>query len=379
MFFTLAILGFAVVLLGYNLDGLLPGYTTQELEQQQFTSKLSNIIENPVDAPLNLVQYSLVKLGNNEIVWLRVTSGFFAIVSSIAFYALLRKWHTNRVSLLTSAMFLSSSWVLMTARTGVPEILLTLLGSSIVTYFWLVETKKKKLALMALFVSISLLAYIPGGIFVLIAGSIWKGRTLLAEARKVPFVFFVLCIMLSVTILLPLVWAGYKDHTVILNAIGLNDKSLTVGSYLSNIWSNFLGLFVNSSRIDGAGVGKTGILDIFSITLFLAGLFTVIRKYGQDKMKYLLFGLIGSFLLAGLNQKTTITMVLPFVYLLIGTGLAWLLRQWLAVFPRNPIAKNIGVVIVFIGVGVSVYFNTYRYFVTWPHMTSTKVIYNQRP
>ena len=213
----------------------------------------------------------------------------------------------------------------------------------------------------------------------MVAGLIWKGKTLLAQTRKVSLMYFVLCACLSILLIIPLLWTGYHDHTVALNALGLNDRTLTFGTYISNVWANFFGLFFDSSVINGAGVGKTGILDVFSITLLLAGLITVIRKYGQDKMKYLLFGLIGSFLLAGFNQKTTITITLPFIYLLMGTGLAWLLRQWLAVFPRNPIAKNIGVVIVIIGVSVSVYFNAYRYFVAWPHMEETKVIYNQQP
>jgi hypothetical protein len=54
---------------------------------------------------------------------------------------------------------------------------------------------------------------------------------------------------------------------------------------------------------------------------------------------------------------------------------ALLLQQWFTVFPRNPLARLIGVLMVSLLVVLSAYYNTRHYFVAWPKNSQTEQVF----
>jgi hypothetical protein len=96
-----------------------------------------------------------------------------------------------------------------------------------------------------------------------------------------------------------------------------------------------------------------------------------------DRTKLLLGGLVGGAILSALSIDA-LPILLPFIYLLAGAGMTLLLQQWFTVFPRNPLARNIGVGLIAVLLAFVGYYHMHRYFVAWPHTPETKQAYSLR-
>lgn len=73
------------------------------------------------------------------------------------------------------------------------------------------------------------------------------------------------------------------------------------------------------------------------------------------------------FILSGLGAGIDAIYIAPFLYIIAAAGIALLLQQWFTVFPKNPFARSVGVVLISICISASVAYNLHRYFIAWPH------------
>ena len=107
-----------------------------------------------------------------------------------------------------------------------------------------------------------------------------------------------------------------------------------------------------------------------------AGVINIIKKWKKSRSKYVVISIFVGILLIGLGTTVSNIIIMPYLILLLGSGLGWLLQQWLTVFPKNPFAQNIGLVFIVIAVIMTATYNTYRFYVAWPHMPTTEANYN---
>lgn len=75
----------------------------------------------------------------------------------------------------------------------------------------------------------------------------------------------------------------------------------------------------------------------------------------------------------------TISIVLPFVYLLVAGGINFMIEQWFMVFPYNPFARNLAIVLIFVAIGATGFFHFNRYYIAWPQAPATKNTYHIQP
>jgi hypothetical protein len=68
-------------------------------------------------------------------------------------------------------------------------------------------------------------------------------------------------------------------------------------------------------------------------------------------------------------------LLIPLLYVFVATGIAYLLKEWLKVFPRNPVARNFGIGLLVIAIVTSVVYNVRAYYVAWPHAATTKAVF----
>jgi uncharacterized protein YqhQ len=85
-----------------------------------------------------------------------------------------------------------------------------------------------------------------------------------------------------------------------------------------------------------------------------------------------------SALLVALNGPVPLSILIPFAYILIAAGITFMLQQWFTVFPRNPVAKNIGVAIMTLAVVTTTFYHINHYYVAWPNAPQTIKTYNQQ-
>lgn len=379
MLIALILVFFVLTLLFNRLGSLAPGYSDSEVGQYVFTSKAANIRDNPLNSPVTIPQFVLRKTHPNRIVVLRIITALIGFVAVVGFFWIVRTWHTERIAYISTALFATSSWFLLTARTGNSLILLALVPMIIICYLWLEKTKKIRLAFVVSALTLTMLIYAPAGILVILGVLILRGRTISQKIKgAVPVWLLLMTALLCVLLILPLAIAILHHHRLALSVFGLPQQLPGIRVYLVNVSDTLRAIFVNSNYATEAQLGNLGLLDIFTLTMAIAGVIYYAKRSKLDRSKFMIFSSLVALGLIGLGGPVTITLLLPLLYLLVAAGLAWFLQQWFAVFPRNPLARSLGIALIIIAVGFAAVFNLYRYFVAWPHMPNTKANYTHQ-
>ena len=84
--------------------------------------------------------------------------------------------------------------------------------------------------------------------------------------------------------------------------------------------------------------------------------------------------IVGS-ILVSLGGAVSISILMPFIYVLVAAGIGLLLDRWQKVFPRNVIAQAVGVGLVSLAVIAVSWYGLRHYFVAWPNAPATKQVF----
>lgn len=75
-----------------------------------------------------------------------------------------------------------------------------------------------------------------------------------------------------------------------------------------------------------------------------------------------------------IGNVATIALVIPIIFILIANGISYMLQSWFTVFPRNPVARSIGIILLIIVILMSCYYQLQRYFIAWPNTEPVKAL-----
>lgn len=374
-------IGLALVggLLFFRLGTLVSPYSAQEAAAVSNSSSLQRIVRNPVNAPHKLGQYVFQAAGQRGPFAMRAVSALFGILAVYLFFVVARLWFPPRMAVLGSLLFATSTWFLHTARMATPHILLivgvlALIASGIGLRYN--RNRSKALLVAAAVSAVSL--YIPGLVWFVIVFFLSQIRIIAKELRRIPLSMIALAIPVAALVLAPLALAAMRQP-VILNALAGLPESF--GSW-NEIGKNFLRvpmhLFVRGPVDPAIWLGRLPLLDIFSTAMFVLGLYLLYFQRRLDRTLLLIASaFIGSVLIA-LNYFVNLSILLPFIYIVIVSGFSLMMQQWFTVFPRNPFARNMGFFLLTASVLLAVAYNGSRYFIAWPQTPATKQSYTHR-
>ncbi|HEX8762679.1 MAG TPA: hypothetical protein VF733_02855 [Candidatus Saccharimonadales bacterium] len=364
--------GLFVVLGGalfWQLGSLVPGYSVGELASYESGTNLSKLLDNPFNAPFALAIKGVSYLIHDSLLATRLVAVGGGLLVLGAFAALLRHWHDNTTAILGTLLFGLSAWFLHIARLGTPEVLQFGVFLLVAAGFWLRRTNHW-LALAVCFLLVVSLVYVPGMIWFIAVGLVWQWKTIDAVFKK-HLVTVSLAGLVLLAALVPLAWSLYKHHILIKSWLGLPETWPAPLEILKNAAKVPFHLFVHNSANAETWLGTAPILDVFTLSMFLLGVYLYLR-YGK-LLRTRLFIVLGLMLTAlmAIGSSATFTVIMPFVYLVAAGGLAYLLGQWFKVFPRNPLARSLGWAGISVLVGLACGFQLVHYFVGWPHVTAT--------
>jgi hypothetical protein len=368
-----------VAILTFKLGSLVPGFSAQELATRDHSSTWQHIVDNPIYAPHATWQLGLQALHHKGMAAMRSASVVIGFVSIIAFYMLLRNWYSDRLSALMTLLYTTSSWFLLTTRSANPAVLYLLLPVLLLAGTWLHEGVHTKWAYLLACASSVLLLYCPGGIWLVVAGIIWHVKTFGKQLQLAPIWYVIAGIFVSIAACMPLIYSSYKDPNVFKAIIGLPAELPTLAIFIKNILRIPLFLFIRGSADPEYGIGHVPVLDAFSSAAVIAGLYALAGKWRLDRVKMIIGYGIFAVVLVGLHGMTMFASLLPVVYILIAAGIVLLLGQWFSVFPKNPVARNLAVVLVTIAISLTTTYHLTRYFVAWPNTPATKAVFNRAP
>ena len=375
----LAITVIAITTLGLRLNNLVPGQTQYETETLASINTFPVPWERAVNSPFLIPAYFVSKLINNPLLGTRIVSVIFSLIAAVCFFFVLRFWLKTRLALVGSLLFLTSSWLLNVSHQATPLAWMVLAPLLIIlSLTWYLKTKKHSaLAFYSLAVSLALAAYCPYAFWVIAATFIVllvKGRHKLSTFRT-KHVLIGAIIYFAMLFILFFSLAQHPGQ--IRELLGIPSQLPSIGQYFSNLLGVLLMLFVVSPEFPAIHLGTLPFLDAFAGVMFIFGIYYFIKHIPRRSSLIFLSSVLILIIALPINSEYIMAsaILLPFVYLAIISGIAELLNDWFGFFPRNPMIRHLGVIIMSIAIGLSCYYQLHNYYIAWPNSDQTKAVY----
>lgn len=366
-------------LLFFRLGTLVKPYSATEHTARQNSSNIGLIAENPANGPHKLGQYVLQAVGKKGPLAMRSISALFGLLAVWLFFYISRIWFTERMAALGSLLFVTSSWFLHTARAATPDILLMGILALIACGAWLRYSNRRSSSMLVAALAAALCLYVPGLIWFVVIFLLLQTKTIGQELRAIPSPIIMLSIVLWFVLISPLVVAGIRHPDFWYTIAGLPSELPSLNVIGKNIADIPVQLFVRGPDSPGSWLGRLPLLDVFSAAMLVLGLYRLYFQRKLDRTKLLLGSILIGAVLIALDGPVNLTILLPFVYILIMSGFALLLQQWFTVFPRNPLARSLGTILLSASVLLAVFYHVNRYFVAWPNAPVTRQAHSHQP
>lgn len=373
----LVVIVFAYIFLFRGLSTLTGGlYSQTELVSQQQSASLSAIYQDPINAPYKLLVWAGLGLGDHNILSTRVAAALLAGCMGLLFYWVVLHWYSRRISFISTALFITSSGFLHTGRYGTGLVLQMATLVLICCVFFYQQARRETLATYLLVAVFAACLYIPGMAWFALLGIIIMRKRLGQMFKRLGRLHTGIICALGGLLMFPLVWASVQNPAILRDTLGLPATMPMPAQLLDNaihLVSSIVyrGYWPNEYWLYGAPL-----LNASEVILFIAGLLLLVQKPILRSNHFLIGALPLAAVLIILDGTTTIALMTPLIYLTIAGGIFYLLDQWLAVFPRNPIARATGMTFMGLLAVFSVLYHANAYYTAWPHAAEMKATYS---
>jgi hypothetical protein len=374
-------LGLSLALISYllyfrRLGNLLPGYSTTELATYKDASNWHTIAHNPVNAPYKGLVWLLGVIGHHGTFATRIIAAGIGLATAILFFTIVRAWCSYRAAFFATVMFATSAWLLHFARLGSGDILQMIVLALLSFLVWYrAEHGAHRMIIGYLLVALFVVTwYVPGMIWFELLGLIPLRTTIHGQLRRIKTLNLAGLLIVFLTFLTPLVIASITHPRVLLDISGLPQNLHTLTHFGANLWNLIVAIVARSNGSPLLWVGHAPLLDTIEVIAGLLGAYYVYRE--DSRRRAFLFGSLAiGLVLASLGGEVTFACLVPVLYLLIAIGLDHFLGSWLAVFPRNPLARMTGIGIICVMLMFSVLYQIRTYYVAWPNAPATRQVF----
>lgn len=363
----LLIAGPIVFFMLWRLGALTPGLSSYEM--RSVTVSLHGIIHDPLFLPLKAVQYGVFHLSRTPGPGLlRLPGALFGLVSIGCLAGVLRTWYGRRPMIYGTLLFGLSSWTLHSSRlAGNSGLYLAALPALLILTHYLQKDDTSALKFCACAVGLGLILYVPGMVWLVLLVTAWRRRELLESfAGRDAYTKVAWCLLLAATLAL-LVFAFVRQPSLALTWLGKPAHLAPPLTVAKQFGAVFLHTFVRGPAGSNLWLGHLPAVGIFTSAAALIGADFYARHWQAPRSRLLLAAIIVSAILIALQGPVLLSLFVPIVYLLATAGIAYLLHNWLKIFPRNPLARRFGMTALALTVGLACWYNLRAYFVAWPH------------
>ncbi len=355
----------------YRINSLVPGVSQPELDTHSSTRSLTQVFETGTNLPYNTSVFVLTKIANNT-VGLRLTGVIMGILTVLIFYLLVRNLYSTKTVYITSAMFVTSTLLLSVSRLATPNVMLLSLLMVVAAGYILRFNKNQEIAWILAVTIIGLSLYVPGILFFIIIASIWQLSRIQKSFENLKPAIIITCSVILSILIAPFVINLFLNPELWRQYLGIPAQLASIQEMISQTIRATASIFLITPASPVYWLGRLPILNAFESALFLFGLFSISKQNKLDRF----WALIGIFILviifAGFTGNVLfIVALLPFLYIVIGFGIDETLNRWYEKFPKNPIARTVGLSLLSIAVILSFNYQLQRYFIAWPNSVET--------
>ena len=368
----------SIFLLTFQLSNLVVGISNTEAAQGLSNESLRQVVSNPVYAPYKLLQWLSITLLGHTVLALRIPSIIFGAASVALLYDVFRHWHKQRIAIVGSLFFVTSSWFLHFSRLGTSAVVLPFF---VLILLWagtkLHHAPVRRWPFLVMAVAVALSLYVPYMLYFLIAGvalhryAVKKYLWHLSKKERAAG------LAILAILILPMAYAMFRDPSIIRAYFAIPVNLPRFVDYLSNIQNTIGYVFWRSESSPVNHLGNMPMLDIFTATMAALGVYQYEKQLNQHRTKWLFIGtLVLVLTLSVAAHVETFAALAPLVYIFAATGVVTLLVQWYEIFPKNPVARTIGLVPIILLLVIVSNYHANRYFVAWARSPETKAQFN---
>lgn len=370
------VLALVIGLMGWKLNTLTPGLSEPEVMTYQSANRLSAIVDNSVNAPYKFAVFLSTRMLDSTL-GLRVVGAIVGIVTILMFYWLAQRILNSFNASLTTAMFATSTLFLQTTRHAETNVMLLMLFILVAVGAFIRFGKKPEIGWITASVAIGLSLYVPALIYFVLAGAAWQFRHVRHSFENLESKYIIICAAIFSVLATPLVVSLIREPSLYDQFLGIPEVWPSWVEAGKRAGRSFLSLFVYSQQDPVHWLGRQPIIGVFGTALFIYGISKLVKGFRLDRFLAILGIILLTFVWIAISgNQQAIIMVLPFIYLIIGFGLENLLGKWFGVFPRNPIARSVGMSLMLVAAALAVNFQLQRYFRAWPNAPATKEAYS---
>jgi len=320
-------------------------------------------------------------LGVTPVYAVRLVSAGLMILSVLMFFQLLRNWLLSPgKALVGTLLFATSSWTLALGRGGhtiVAGIFLLLLVFTLSTRLFF--TTRPFLDWMLLAAAVGLSLYTPLSVWLLfLAGIVWLFH-LNQRQRTVPLKRWqkILVGSFLAVIIAPLIVGIVLKPEYGVALLGASEVVDSISALVLGVVDAVASIFFFSQNLSPLGLGRLPFLDIFSVFMFLLGCYYFERRLSLKRSKILFGGFTIGIVVCSISgfDAMRASLLLPLVYIFIAAGIHESISRWLSVFPKNPIARSLGIILLAVSVGFVSYYHLSRTFVVRPGNPEVRALY----
>lgn len=369
----------AVIAIGYPTGLLIDGQNKYETATLIRISEVPDRVKDVVNTAYYLPAYGLGQAIDDNLTSARIVSAVYGILAAILLYALLKRWFSARTAIIGGALFITSAWVLAISHQAAPFVLLIFTPLLI---FWaltryLHEKKASFWALLVLAMSLAFAVYVPYMFWPTMA--VLFVVSLNKDSRKVKVnTNGILISVLAFGILIaPLIASLYFNPEQLRELMGIPTQLPSISEYATRFIKQFTALFMFTDPLPEIFLFQKPLLNIFSVSMLVLGIYHFARNMPKRRSISIAVAIGIMLVLMPLQNNYLIVMaaILPFIYILIPSGIHEIIHQWMEYFPRNPFARNAAVIVMVAVVGLSTVYNLQKFYVAWPNAPETKSSY----
>ncbi|MBI4034323.1 hypothetical protein HY380_00320 [Candidatus Saccharibacteria bacterium] len=352
----------------WRLSSIPAALSSTEVAFIDSASSWGQIADNPLNAPLKLLQLAFESIGWQSPGAWRLASVILTVGLLMTFYAVAKHWFGKIAGALGTLVLAATPWLLVGGRSATAASLLLAPALLTASGFWLLsKTSHRVLAWLAFCLSLALALYIPGMIWLMIIGGWTLRRRLLNSLRELSARWLGLGGLVIMSGLAGIIYQLTTDWTVGRQLLLLPANWPDLVSGLRSAGDALSSIVWRAPTSVSLTVADWPLLNLFQSALCLFGVYIC-----WQRAKPVLFGSLAIILLAvlaaAINQDVSwLLLGLAGFGALMAAGLRWLLLEWRLVFPRNPLAQFVSLTFIISLVAAQIYFAMVYGLSAWPN------------
>lgn len=354
-----------------------------EIQTLQTTGSWHEIIAHAAFMPYFAAErLSQLLIPHHPVFAIRLPSVLFALVAILALLYVIRRWYGQRTTLLALFLLTCSAGLLHLGRLGVSDItFVTAISLLLAVHASMQHCNGRSKIVAGWLVACALALYIPGMVWFVGFEVWWQRKRLKSFWQQAGWSRRIILSIGSLVVVAPLIYSLVRHFT---------GTSLLTLAGLPSSWPGFIEIGKNAAAVilftilrtpadPVRWLGHTPLFAAFMAVGFVAGLLFYGLHWRSERSHHLAIYSLLTFLLIAAGGPVTRALALPLVYIIALGGIAYLLHTWLRRFPKNPVARQVGILLITVATVLTCAYNLRHYFVAWPHSSDTRAVFEVKP